>query len=69
MDDIAAKFELRDGVRRREFLALSMEERLQRMQQSHEWKRAQLEAHPAGFQHFLRRNLSKRAITRNGYGT
>lgn len=68
MDDIAAKFELRDRVRRREFLALSMEERVERVRQSHDWKRAQLAAHPAGFEHFLRRNLSKRAISRTAYG-
>lgn len=68
MDDITAKIELRNRVMRREFLALPMADRVARMQQSHEWKRAQLAAHPAGFEQFIRRNMAKRAISRAAYG-
>lgn len=68
MDDIAARIELRNRVMRREFLAMSMEQRVARMRQSHEWKRAQLVAYPAGFAHFLHRNITKRAINRAAHG-
>lgn len=64
MDDIAERIAARDRVRRRVALQMTAEERIMRMRQLHEWGLARLAENPSGLQNFIRRNLTKRAISR-----
>ena len=60
--EIAEKFALRDRVMRRMYMALTMEQRVERMRQLNEWGVARLAQHPEGHRRFIERNLSLRAF-------
>ena len=64
MDEIAEKIELRNRVMQRMFLQLIPEQRMERMRQLHEWGLQRYRDYPDGFANFVRRNLSRRAISR-----
>lgn len=51
--DIAEKLALRDRVMRREYLALTPEQRIARMRQLNEWSMARLAQNPDGFRRFI----------------
>jgi len=63
--EIAEKLALRDRVMRREYLALTPQQRIARMRQLNEWGMASLAQNPEGFRRFIERNLSRRAVDPN----
>ncbi len=62
MDEIAKQLAIRDRVRRHYWQSLTHEQRLDEMSrlQARAW--AILRSNPAGYAHFIRRNIKARAI-------